>query len=88
MVKGCNYYWGFLYEIDESFFGRFFRGKKFLICFGIFINSIELIYLLICDFDVEFIDFIFFEWLVCYLNDDFDYFGVYSLSDVWFKCNL
>ena len=40
------------------------------------------------EFDVEFTDFISPEWTVCYLNDDYDYLGVYSLSDAWFKRNL
>ena len=88
MAEGRNYYWGSSYETDENLSGRFSRGKKSLIRPGILINSIESIYSLTCDFDVEFTDFISPEWTVCYLNDDFDYLGVYSLSDAWFKRNL
>lgn len=87
MAEGRNYYWGSSYETDESLSG-FYKGKKSLIRPGILINSIESIHSLTCDFDVEFTDFISPEWTVCYLNDDFDYLGVYSLSDAWFKRNL
>lgn len=88
MAEGRNYYWGSSYETDENLSGRFYRGKKSLIRPGILIKSIESIHSLTCDFDVEFTDFISPEWSVCYLNDDFDYLGVYSLSDAWFKRNL
>ena len=87
MAEGRNYYWGSSYETDESLSG-FYKGKKSLIRPGILIKSIESIHSLTCDFDVEFTDFISPEWTVCYLNDDFDYLGVYSLSDAWFKRNL
>lgn len=88
MTEGRNYYWGSSYETDESLSGRFYKGKKSLIRPGILIKSIESIHSLTCDFDVEFTDFISPEWTVCYLNDDYDYLGVYSLSDAWFKRNL
>lgn len=87
MAEGRNYYWGSSYETDESLSG-FYKGKKSLIRPGILIKSIESIHSLTCDFDVEFTDFISPEWTVCYLNDDYDYLGVYSLSDAWFKRNL
>lgn len=87
MAEGRNYYWGSSYETDESLSG-FYKGKKSLIRPGILIKSIESIHLLTCDFDVEFTDFVSPEWTVCYLNDDYDYLGVYSLSDAWFKRNL
>ncbi|AEK12389.1 phage protein [Escherichia phage ime09] len=87
MAEGRNYYWSSSYETDESLSG-FYKGKKSLIRPGILIKSIESIHSLTCDFDVEFTDFISPEWTVCYLNDDYDYLGVYSLSDAWFKRNL
>lgn len=87
MAEGRNYYWGSSYETDENLSG-FYKGKKSLIRPGILIKSIESIHSLTCDFDVEFTDFISPEWTVCYLNDDYDYLGIYSLSDAWFKRNL